>query len=37
MDYNLTASRAIAMRENAPKTLEQIVAETEADPIPSRP
>ena len=37
VDYNLTASRAIAMRENAPKTLEQIVAETEADPNPFPP
>ena len=37
VDYNLTASRSIAVRENAPKTLEQIVAETEADPNPFPP
>lgn len=37
VDYNLTAARSIAMRENAPKTLEQIVAETEADPNPFPP
>lgn len=35
--YNLTASRSIDKRENAPKTLEEIVAETEADPNPFPP
>lgn len=35
--YNLTASRSIDRRENAPKTLEEIVAETEADPNPFPP
>ena len=35
--YNLQASRTIAKRENAPKTLEEIVAETEADPNPFPP
>lgn len=35
--YNLTASRGVAMRENAPKTLEQIVEETENDPNPFPP
>lgn len=35
--YNLTASRSIAKRANAPKTLEEIVAETEADPNPFPP
>ena len=32
--YNLVASRSIAKRENAPKTIEEIVAETYADPNP---
>lgn len=35
--YNLTASRSIEKRANAPKTLEEIVAETEADPNPFPP
>lgn len=35
--YNLTASRSIDKRANAPKTLEEIVAETEADPNPFPP
>lgn len=35
--YNLVANRSIAARENAPKTLEQILAETEADPNPFPP
>lgn len=35
--YNLTASRSIDKREDAPKTLEEIVAETEADPNPFPP
>ncbi len=35
--YNLTASRSIDKRANAPKTLEEIVAETEADPDPFPP
>lgn len=37
VNYNLTAGRSVAVRENAPKTLEQIVAETEADPNPFPP
>ena len=34
--YDLTADRSVAMRENAPKTLEQIVRETfeDANPLP---
>ena len=36
-DYNLTAGRTVAVRENAPKTLEQIVEETLADPNPFPP
>lgn len=35
--YNLLASRSIDRRANAPKTLEEIVAETEADPNPFPP
>lgn len=31
-EYQLVASRSIGKRENAPKTLAEIVAETEADP-----
>lgn len=37
VEYNLIASRSIARRENAPKTLEEIVAETDADPNPFPP
>ncbi len=37
VEYNLIASRSIAKRENAPKTLEEIVAETDADPNPFPP
>lgn len=35
--YALTASRSIDQRENAPKTIEQIIAETYADPNPFPP
>ena len=35
--YRLNASRTVAMRENAPKTLEQIVQETYEDPNPFPP
>lgn len=35
--YNLLAARSIDRRANAPKTLEEIVAETEADPNPFPP
>ena len=35
--YQLTAGRTIARRENAPKTLEEIVRETEEDPNPFPP
>lgn len=35
--YNLIASRTIAQRENTPKTLDQIAAETEADSNPFPP
>ena len=35
--YNLVAARSIDRRTNAPKTLEEIVAETEADPNPFPP
>ena len=35
--YSLTASRSVARRENAPKTLEEIVNETLADPNPFPP
>lgn len=37
VEYNLIASRSIDRRENAPKTLEEIVAETDADPNPFPP
>lgn len=37
VEYNLVATRNIARRENAPKTLEEIVAATEADPNPFPP
>ena len=37
MEYNLLAARSIDKRANAPKTLEEIVAETEADPNPFPP
>lgn len=37
VEYNLLASRSIAKRENAPKTLEEIVDETAADPNPFPP
>ena len=32
--YSLTASRSVARRENAPKTLEEIINETYSDPNP---
>ena len=35
--YSLTASRSVARRENAPKTLEEIINETQADPNPFPP
>lgn len=35
--YLLTASRSVARRENAPKTLEEIINETYADPNPLPP
>ena len=35
--YTLVASRSIERRDNMPKTLEEIVAETEADPNPLPP
>ena len=35
--YDLVAARSVAVRENVPKTLEQIVAETYADPNPFPP
>lgn len=35
--YELTASRSVAARENAPRTLAQIVADTENDPNPLPP
>ena len=35
--YSLTASRSVARRENAPKTLEEIANETYADPNPFPP
>ena len=37
VEYNLVATRNVARRENAPKTLEEIVSETEADPNPFPP
>ena len=36
-EYDLVASRSVAVRENVPKTLEQIVAETDSDPNPFPP
>ncbi len=35
--YSLTASRGVAVRDNVPKTLEQIIEETYADPNPFPP
>ena len=35
--YNLTASRGVAQRENVPKSLDEIIAETYADPNPFPP
>ena len=35
--YSLVASRSVAKRENAPKTLEQIIEETNADTNPFPP
>ncbi|MBQ9211877.1 MAG: D-alanyl-D-alanine carboxypeptidase [Clostridia bacterium] len=35
--YNLVAARSVAVRENVPKTLEQIIEETYADPNPFPP
>ena len=35
--YRLVASRSVAVRENVPKTLEQIIEETYADPNPFPP
>ena len=35
--YNLIASRTVARRENAPKSLEEIINETYADPNPFPP
>lgn len=35
--YDLVAARSVAVRENVPKTLEQIIAETYADPNPFPP
>ena len=35
--YNLSASRGVEQRENVPKTLEQIIADTYADPNPFPP
>ena len=37
VSYDLTASRSVAARENAPRTLAQIVADTENDPNPLPP
>ena len=37
VEYNLLAARSIDKRANAPKTLEEIVAETAADPNPFPP
>lgn len=33
-EYSLTASRSVEKRENAPRTLDEIIAETNADPNP---
>ena len=35
--YSLTASRSVEKRENAPKTIDEIIAETYADPNPFPP
>lgn len=35
--YDLVASRSVAVRDNVPKTLEQIIADTYADPNPFPP
>ena len=35
--YTLTASRSVEQRENVPKTIEQIIADTYADPNPFPP
>ena len=35
--YDLVASRTVAVRDNVPKTLEEIIAETYADPNPFPP
>ena len=35
--YSLTASRSVEKRENVPKTIEEIIAETYADPNPFPP
>ena len=37
VEYTLTASRAVEQRENVPKTIEQIIEETYADPNPFPP
>ena len=37
VEYELVASRSVALRENAPKTLEEIINETYADPNPFPP
>ena len=37
VEYNLIASRAVAKRANAPKTLEEIIAAVNADPNPLPP
>ena len=37
IEYELVASRSVALRENAPKTLEEIINETYADPNPFPP
>ena len=37
VEYELTASRSVARRDNAPKTLEEIINETYADPNPFPP
>ena len=36
-EYDLVAARSVAVRENVPKTLEEIIAETYADPNPFPP
>lgn len=35
--YDLVAARSVAVRDNVPKTLEEIIAETYADPNPFPP